>query len=176
MQQTLFVLGALSIIMVITVNQQRAIFLNQKNAYKREIETVAADFARSRLEQIVNSVAFDESRVGGTDLDLDTSSLTSKANFGLDTGEQSNNIASYDDLDDYHNYSEILSHPVSEDTFRLSATYQVRYVNPSIPGSESVVATLAKEVIAEIVSVDSIGGATARATVRKTMLATDYIN
>lgn len=171
MQQTLFVLGSLLIIMIITVNQQRSIFMFQRNAYIREIESVAADFAKQQLEAISNSVGFDEARLGTVNFTTTTSDLTSVGSLGPDGAETA---GSFDDLDDFDGHTETIFHIVSQDTFRFQATYSVQYVDPSNPSNTVTSPTLAKEIVATVISLNPIGAMTANVTFSKTMIAADY--
>ena len=174
MQQTLFVLGSLLIIMVITINQQRSIFMFQRNAYIREIESAAADFAKRRLEQIPNTVTFDEARVGVVNFTTTTSDLTAVASLGPDGVEDPSDPSTFNDLDDFDGYSETIFHVVSQDTFRFQATYSVQYVDPSNPSNTVASPTLAKEIVATVISLNPIGAMTANVTFSKTMIAADY--
>ncbi len=112
-------LGALLILVTLTLNQQRSAFLVQKNAYLREMETAAADFARVRLHE-VTELDFDEARVGMTILDTNLSDLTPIAGFGADGGE-----VTPDDLDDLHEVTDTTSHFLNNEQFQIKATYSV---------------------------------------------------
>ena len=173
MQQTLFVLGSLLIIMVITINQQRSIFMFQRNAYIREMESAAADFAKQRLEEISNTVVFDESRVGVVNFTTSTSDLTNSASFGLDGSESYASLPTLDDLDDYDGYNETRLHIVRQDTFQFQAAYSVQYVDPSNPSNTVTSPTLAKEITATVISLNPIGALTASVTFSKTLIAAD---
>ena len=98
MHQTMLAMGALLILVTLTLNQQRAAFLVQKNAYLRELESAAADHARMRLHEITE-MDFDEARVGMTTLNTNTNDLTPSLNLGPDPGETP---ANFDDIDDFH--------------------------------------------------------------------------
>lgn len=173
MQQTILGLGALMIITMLSVQQQKASMYTLEGIYVKEIENAAADYAKKRTEEIVNSVAFDESRLGSSDLDVDTGTLTSIISLGPDSGE--NDQADYDDLDDYHDLEEDIIHILSADTFRFNVTYEVNYINPASPSSTPLSPTLAKEFSILVVSQDAIGGRAAQFAMSKTILVSDNL-
>ncbi len=169
MQQTLMTLGALMIITMVSVNQQRANYIAVEGIYLREQESAALDYASMRLENIENSYAYDEATTDGSEPDLGT--LSDGNTFGPDTGE--NDESAYDDVDDFHNYSETVSHALSADTFRFDVTYSVRYLNPSAPSQQTTSPMMAKELTVAVVSRDSIGHRAAQYTGTKIILASE---
>ena len=173
MQQTILGLGALMIITMLSVQQQKASMMNLEGIYIKEMESAAIDYARMRTEQIVNSVAFDESRVGSTELDIDTQSLTAVAGMGKDSGESDE--PDFDDLDDFHEFEEEVIHVLSADSFRFNVSYEVQYINPLSPSSAPVSPTLAKEFSISVVAADSIGSKVAQYAMSKTILVTDNL-
>ena len=126
MHQTMLAMGALLILVTLTLNQQRAAFLVQKNAYLRELESAAADHARMRLHEITE-MDFDEARVGMTTLNTNTNDLTPSLNLGPDPGETP---ANFDDIDDFHNLVDTTSRTLNDELFTFRSTYTVRYVEP----------------------------------------------
>ena len=173
MQQTILALGALLIITMLAVQQQRASFINLEGVYIREIENAAADFAKKRSEEIISGAAFDETRTGSTDLDVDTSTLTGIGALGPDATE--NDIASFDDIDDYHGYTEQVVHVLSADSFRFDVSYTVEYVNPSSPSSTPTGPTLAKELTIMVLSQDSVGTRAAQYSQSETIIVSDNL-
>lgn len=141
--------------------------------YVKEIENAAADYAKKRTEQIINSVAFDESRLGSTDLDVDTGTLTSIISLGPESGE--NDVADYDDLDDYHEFEEDVVHVLSADSFRFNVSFEVNYINPASPSASPTSPTLAKEFSILVLSQDSLGGRAAQFAMSKTILVSDNL-
>jgi hypothetical protein len=170
MQQTMLALGALLILVTLTLNQQRSAFLVQKNAYLREMESATADFAEKRFHEVTAGLAFDNARVGMTILDTGTDDLTTEANFGPDPGD-----TGIDDIDDLHAVVDTTAHMLNNETFEIKATYSVRYVDPD-NGTHSSTPTLAKEFYIEAIALDAIGEARAEYHFRKVVAITDYIN
>lgn len=169
MQQTLLTLGALMIITMTSINQQRSNFIAVEGAYIREQENAAVDYATLRIENILNSLTYDEAMTDGSEPELGT--LTLYGSFGPDAGE--NQESDYDDLDDYHGFSESISHALSADTFRFQVDYSVRYVDPSNPSQPTSASSMAKELTVSVVSRDSIGHRVARYEGAKITLASD---
>ena len=172
MQQTMLAVGALLIVITLTLNQQRSIFLVQQNAYLRELESVASDFAKKQLHDVTESVAFDEARLGMAALLTATSDLTNQASFGPDAGE----VWPFDDVDDYHAYVDTTTHVINQESYQLRSSYSVQYVDPvtavaAAPG----VKTLAKEVTINVETLDSIGAAVARISFQKVVVISDYL-
>ena len=173
MQQSILALGALMIITMLSVQQQRSSFMVLEGMFLRELENAAADYAKKRTEEILDSVSFDESRVSSSELDTDVATLTAAAGFGPDVNED--DVASYDDLDDYHTYQETVTHVLSADTFRFNVSYDVRYVNPDNPSSTALTPTLAKEFSILVLSTDSIGTQAAQYRMSKTVVVSDLL-
>ena len=171
--QTLLAMGALLILSTLSINQQKSIFLLQKGAYIRELESAAADWAKVRLHEIAEAEAFDEARLSMTVLDPGISDLTLPSSLGKDAGEVG--VADFDDIDDYDGYVEDFTHTLSNETYALRAIYTVRYIDPLTADTSSVSQTLAKQIIANVVSRDSIGHSTARVTFKKTVTISDYV-
>ena len=172
-------LGALLILVTLTLNQQRSIFLVQRSAYLREVESAAADYGAARLHQIAETVAYDEQRIGMTTLDSNTGDLTPDASFGPDGSETP---GTFDDLDDFDGFVESnITHTLSDEQYRFRATYSVRYVDPDNPdpNPNGVPSgnTLAKELMVLVESADSlatINDVVARVVVKKVVAITDY--
>ncbi len=159
MQQTLMTLGALMIITMTSVNQQRSNFMMIEGTYIREQENAASDYVTMRLENLVNSMAYDESVVGSSD-PIDVNTLTAKQTLGPDAGETK--LAQYDDIDDFNGFTETISHALSADTFRFDVIYSVEYINSSNPTATASSPTLTKELTIEVASQDTIGYRVAR--------------
>lgn len=154
MQQTILALGALMIISMTSMNQQRSTMIALEKTYIREHENAAQDYVKKQLEFLTTQIAFDESLVGNTD-DVDISKLTSSAALGTDVNEKLS--TDFDDLDDFHGATLQIEHGLSADTFRFNVSYNVRYINPASPTQTSATATLAKEITISAVSRDTIG-------------------
>ncbi len=162
-------LGALMIITMISVSQQRSNFLLIEKAYVREQQNAALDYAAMRLEHITSSLAYDESMVDGDDADVNL--MTAKAALGPDAGELA--PADFDDIDDYNGYTESVNHVLSADTFRFAVTYSVRYVNPTNPEQDTATPTFVKELAMDVVSRDTIGYRVAKYNGTKLSIATN---
>lgn len=173
MQQTILALGALMLITMMSVQQQRSSFMTLEGMYIKEIENAAADYAKKRSEEILSSVSFDESRTSSSDLDVDTATLTGVGALGPDAGE--NKEEKFDDIDDYNNYEEQVVHVLSADSFRFDVSYSVRYVNPASPTSPATGATLAKELSILVLSQDSVGSRAAQYEMSKTVIVSDAL-
>ena len=167
-------LGALLILVTLSLNQQRSAFLVQRSAYLREMESAAADYARMRLHEITEK-EFDENRVGMTVLDTGTSDLTPFTSFGVDGGEDPTDPLTFNDIDDFHAFSDTTNHVLNNETFRLRSTYSVQYVEPD-DGSSSAVPTLAKEFTIDVETLDAIGEARARVRFQEVIAISDYID
>ncbi len=171
MQQTLLTLGALMIITMTSISQQRSNFIVVEGAYLREQENAAMDYATMRLENIANSKAYDESVAEDADAEIDINTLTAASSFGAESGENTPDL--YDDIDDYHGLTESIEHALSADTFRFEVTYSVRYINPSSPSIATTAATLAKELTVDVVSRDTIGHRVAKYSGSKITIGTN---
>lgn len=154
-----------------SVNQQRSNMMIQQDMYVRELENAAVDYARKRTQEIWSNTAFDESRIGATDIDVDMAQLTPASSFGTESGE--NGESDFDDMDDYHGFSEDVVHILSADTFRFSIDYSIRYVDPANPTGTAASATQAKELSITVASQDSIGNRVATYTGTKTRIASE---
>ena len=167
-------MGALLILVTLSLNQQRSAFLVQKNAYLREMESAAADFAKVRLHEITQR-DFDESRVNMTILDTGLSDLTPLASFGYEGGEDPADWTTLDDLDDFDGLVDTTAHALNNEQFTIKGEYSVRYVK-AVDGDSSSVPTLAKEIQIQATALDGIGQAQAVVRFQKMVVITDYIN
>ena len=157
------------IITMISINQQRSHFLVIEGTYIREQEHAALDYATMRLEHIANSKVYDEAMADGSAADVNN--MTTVASFGPDAGETK--VEDYDDIDDFHEYTESVKHALSADTFRFEVSYAVRYVDPSNPSQPTASPTLAKELTVNVVSADTIGNRVAKYSGSKITIATN---
>ncbi|MEZ4700816.1 MAG: hypothetical protein R2834_10840 [Rhodothermales bacterium] len=173
MQQTILALGALMITMLVTVNQQHSIFRVQQLGYVRELENAAIDFGTRQLEQIMNSTAFDEVTVGATEMTFSASDFTRLNQLGHDGGENGNNKATFDDLDDYDGFEEDVTHVMSADTFQFHIAYTVEYLNPNAPNTTPASPTFAKQIMATIESETMVGDKRAQVVMKRIAIVTD---
>ncbi|MDZ4698297.1 MAG: hypothetical protein SH809_01215 [Rhodothermales bacterium] len=173
MQQTILAFGALMITMMITVNQQQSIFRVQQLSYVRELENAAIDFGARQLEEIMNTVAFDEATVGATKMTFGAGDFSQINEFGHDSGENGANKATFDDLDDYDGFEETATHVMSADTFMFHVSYAVEYVSPSSPNTSPSSATFAKQITATIESDTMVGDKRAHVVMKRVTIVTD---
>lgn len=169
MQQTILALGALMIIMITALNHQRSVLMIQEASYVREMETAALDLAKQRIERRLIETQFDEQWLNELVMPSNPSILTSPANFGIDGDD-----TVPDDIDDYHNFTELVNHAVGADTFRFSVTYSISYLDTAT-GDTTSAQTFAKQITADVVSADTLGIRTARATFSKTTIISEDI-
>jgi hypothetical protein len=177
MQQTLLALGALLIVTTISMNQQRSIFMLQRTAYLRELEAAASDYAQLRLSEVA-SLAFDEARIGMATLNTDISDLTASPSFGVEGGETAGTPATFDDIDDFHGYVDsTVTHTLSNETYRLRATYTVQYVDPISPGTvpPGGFKSLIKVVIVTVETREAIDEGYVRIIERRSIAISDYV-
>ncbi len=172
-QQSILALGALLILITVSLNQQRSTYLVHQSAYLREMESAASDLAKLRIHQITEGFAYDEARVGMSVLDTAVGDLTPPASLGPDAGE---GPVSFDDIDDFNGHVDTLTHTLSNETYLFEATYTVRYVDPVTADTTSLTRALAKQVIADVVSLDKVGHSAARVSFKKTVAITDFDN
>ena len=163
-------MGALLILVTLTMNQQRAAFLVQKKAYLRELESAAADHARMRLHEITEK-EFDEARVGMTTLNTNTIDLTPALSLGPDDAGEVN-FVTFNDIDDFHLHVDTMQRSLNDEIFTFRSTYSVRYVEPN--GDSTMTPTLAKEFTINVESLDSFGDARARVRFQKVIAVSDY--
>ena len=169
-------MGALLILSTLTVNQQKSIFFMQQGAYVREMESAAEDYAKKRVNEIINSTGFDETRLSMTVIDTDISDLTLPSSMGVEGLEDSSNDATFDDIDDFDGFTEDVMHTLSDESYALRATYTVRYLDPATADTTSSARGLAKQIIASVATRDSVGYAAASVTFKKTVSLSDYVN
>ena len=148
----------------------------QQGAYVREMESAAADYAKKRLHEITNSMGYDEARLAMSVIDTDTTDLTLPNVMGTEGGEYEFDETTFDDLDDYDGFTEQVMHSLSNENYALTATYTVRYLHPTTADTTSNARGLAKQIIANVVTRDSVGYAGARVSFKKTVSLSDYVN
>ena len=173
MQETILALAALMIIMLIAVNQQRSAIRLHEQVYVREISQARNDLGTSLLEGIVNQKVFDETVITATDIPTDPNTLS--AVLGPDDVATEFSAATFDDIDDFHLFSDTVAHVVSADTFRFQVDYSVTYLTPTNTATST--RTFTKEIAAVIKPIDnfSFGSFQKQLTGRfsKTMVVSD---
>ena len=153
MQETILALGALMIIMLIAVNQQRSTIQFHEQVYVREISQARDDFAIGLLEGITNQKRFDENTIALTEIPTDPSILSDI--LGTDTSENADSLNTFDDIDDFNAYRDTFLHVISADTFMFDVTFSVNYITEF--DSVTVSKTFAKEIIADVSPLNNLG-------------------
>lgn len=172
MQQTILALGALMIIMMTALNHQRSIIMIQEVSYVREMESAALDLAKLKIEEKLIETEFDELWMGQTVFPSSPNDLTPAASFGLDGTEP---VGAFNDIDDYHNFTELNQlHAIGADTFRFNVSYSVYYID-TVTGDTTSTRTYAKQLTADVVSVDTLGTRVAKATFSKTTIISEDV-
>ena len=151
MQETLLALGALMIIMLIAVNQQRSTIHIHEQVYIREVSQARDDFAVRLLEGISNEMSFDELTMALTDIPTNVSSLSDL--LGPDSGETVD--STFDDIDDFDAYRDTFIHVISADTFFFDVTFSVTYIDDDNTITASK--TFAKEISALVTPLQDFG-------------------
>ena len=119
----LIVIGTLVLFSLLAVNSNRNVMLSQEKRIDSQLISTGANLGQSYMNQI-SSKAFDASVVNGGDL-TDINILTNPNQLGPETGETLN---TYNDIDDYNNYQNIITNTPG-DTYTLIAN--INYVNES---------------------------------------------
>ncbi|MFN3595755.1 MAG: hypothetical protein ACK41D_00615 [Rubricoccaceae bacterium] len=164
MQQTLFALAALAAFSLFALSQHRSGAALERAAVVHEIEQAALGVAREALGG-ASRLAFDQE-----DLTRTTLRTTPPASpLGPDPGETT--PAQFNDVDDYHGYSEVRVVPWGTGTLAFSLRYTVRYVDPQNPGVAAA-RSLAKEVALQVREVPPPGTSRPPVTVTLTYVAT----
>ncbi len=172
MQQTILALGALMIILVTALNHQKSVIMIQEASYVREIESAALDLAKLTIEENLIQTEFDQNWLGEVVFPSSPTELTSANTFGPDSGETNKTL--FNDVDDFHNFSETRTHSIGSDIFNFNVSYEVSYINTTT-GDTTSAQTYAKQLTAHVISTDSIGFRVARASYSKTTIISEDI-
>ena len=119
----LIVIGTLVLFSLLAVNSNRNVMLSQEKRIDSQLISTGTNLGQSYMNQI-SSKAFDAAVVNGGDL-TDINILTNPNQLGPETGETLN---TYNDIDDYNNYQNIITNTPG-DTYTLIAN--INYVNES---------------------------------------------
>ncbi|MBA4407652.1 hypothetical protein C0389_10285 [bacterium] len=122
--QMFLVLGATVLLAILVLNVNRTILSSTDNTFQAQSITAATSVAQQTID-LISSESFDESTVTAAVTDINN--FSAPASLGPESGESLN---SYDDVDDYRNYSTIVSTPRLGD---VSVLVKVGYVNPALP-------------------------------------------
>ena len=121
--QSLLVLGAIVLFSIVTLNAHRTVLNASKMTISAETTITAAEIGETLITEI-KSKEFDENVIGTEITDVNNFSAPPLGPAGDET------LATYDDVDDYHNYSRVITAP------RLgsfTATVAVDYVQENSP-------------------------------------------
>jgi hypothetical protein len=122
--QMALLLGAIVLLAILVLNVNRTILSSTDNSFQAQSITATTSVAQQTID-LISSKSFDESTVN--DAVTDTNNFTEPSSLGPESGES---VASYDDIDDYRNYSTIVSTPRLGN---VSVLIKVGYVNPTLP-------------------------------------------
>lgn len=122
--QMFLVLGAVVLLAILVLNVNRTILSSTDNSLQAQAITTTTSVAQQTVD-LIRSKSFDESTVSAAV--TDSNDFTAPASLGYESGES---INSYDDVDDYKNYSSIVSTPRLGD---VSVSVKVGYVNSNLP-------------------------------------------
>lgn len=122
--QMFLVLGATVLLAILVLNVNRTILSSTDNTFQAQSITAATSVAQQTID-LISSESFDESTVTAAVTDINN--FSAPASLGPESGES---INTYDDVDDYKNYSTIVSTPRLGD---VSVSVKVGYVNPALP-------------------------------------------
>lgn len=122
--QMALLLGAIVLLAILVLNVNRTILSSTDNSFQAQSITATTSVAQQTID-LISSKSFDESTVN--DAVTDTNNFTAPSSLGPESGES---VASYDDIDDYRNYSTIVSTPRLGN---VSVLIKVGYVNPTLP-------------------------------------------
>jgi hypothetical protein len=121
--QSLMTLIAMMLLTMVTTRVNTSVLNVTNTSQNSKYALAAISLAQSKIETASNQ-SYDEKTVGA--VVNTTSALTAVASLGKDTGESTE--ASFDDFDDYNNFSYTDS-TLTSAVYKISCT--VKYVNPT---------------------------------------------
>ena len=126
--ETLITLGAITMLTTMAISINSSFTENSEffNLTKFGLESIA--IANSVIEE-ASQLPFDEQSWDSTKVEKVATDFTQANNLGPDFGETNNN--SFDDFDDFHNYSYLDT--TMQNVYKIDCN--VGYVNPSFPDS-----------------------------------------
>ncbi len=122
--QMFLVLGAVVLLAILVLNVNRTILSSTDNSLQAQAITTTTSVAQQTID-LISSKSFDESTISAAVTDINN--FTAPASLGYDSGESVN---SFDDVDDYKNYSDVVSTPRLGN---VSVRVNVGYVNTNLP-------------------------------------------
>ena len=148
MQQTLLAFLAMTLFMLLALNQQRASLRYHSTVYGRDVEMAALDLALRQMATI-QSKSFDSSVIG------QNSPLDSPQDLNSTLGQEFEN--DFDDVDDYNGFSARETHVFNNRPYELDIDATVEYVSDRDPNVVRTNATFAKQVTITVSEVDPPG-------------------
>jgi len=118
--QMFLVLGAVVLLALLVLNVNRTILSSTDNTLQTQAITASTSVAQQTID-LIKSKSFDQSTVNTAITDINN--FTAPASLGPESGETAN---SFNDVDDYKNYSTIVNTPRLGN---ISALVNVGYVN-----------------------------------------------
>lgn len=141
--QTLITMGALIILSLASLSFNSSFLETTTIDFENKVYLTAFSLADDMIEEI-KVKAYDEATLKFPT--TTTTNLTLSENLGPDLNE---NSSSFDDIDDYNNYSKLISAPHAED---YQITCNVFYVDGDNPDDLSLVQTFYKKVKVTVAS------------------------
>ena len=118
--QMFLVLGAVVLLALLVLNVNRTILSSTDNTLQAQAITASTSVAQQTID-LIKSKSFDQSTVNTAITDINN--FTAPVSLGPESGETAN---SFNDVDDYKNYSTIVNTPRLGN---ISALVNVGYVN-----------------------------------------------
>jgi hypothetical protein len=146
--QMFITLGALALLGTILVTMHKNFGMNNQVIIQSKLGVTAVSLAESIVEE-ASGKAFDKAT--DDNAASATTSLTTVANLGLETGEYFPD--SVNDFDDYNNYNKTVSFDKGG-TFSLKC--KISYINPTTPEVDQVNPTWHKKLSITVTSKDMI--------------------
>ena len=122
--QMFLVLGAVVLLAILVLNVNRTILFSSDNSLQAQAITTTTSVAQQTVD-LISSKSFDESTISAAVTDINN--FTAPASLSYESGESVN---SFDDVDDYKNYSAVVSTPRLGN---VSVRVNVGYVNTNLP-------------------------------------------
>ena len=138
------VLGAVVLLALLVLNVNRTILSSTDNSFQAQSITATTSAAQHTID-LISSKSFDNATVSAAI--TDANNFTAPSSLGPESGESVN---FYNDVDDYNNYSNIVSTPRLGD---IAVFVKVGYVNPSMPDVLLSMRTRMKRIEVKAISV-----------------------
>ncbi len=136
--QQFLVIGGLFLLGILILNINNSKSMKSDIVYNNEALITGTGAGQTLIDQIMNK-AFDQKTVSGPV--ANATLLTSASNLGKDTGE--NNSSQFNDIDDYDNYSTVLT---LGRLGNFNVSVKVYYVSYNYPDTKSSMQTFLKRI------------------------------